>query len=66
MTKKNFKYILVDKTFFVEEKLSKKERRESMKNFFVAAIVMYCVVVALAGASYAWQGRMAVWDNPTV
>ncbi len=34
-----------------------------MKKVF-AAIVMFFVVVALAGASYAWQGRMEGMGNP--
>ena len=34
-----------------------------MKKFFVA-ILMFFVVVALAGTSYGWQGRMDGMGNP--
>ena len=34
-----------------------------MKKVFVA-VLMFFVVVTLAGTSYAWQGRMAGMGNP--
>ena len=41
----------------------RKKGEESMKKVF-AAIVMFFVVVALAGVSYAWQGRMSGMGKP--
>ena len=35
-----------------------------MKKIFAATIIMFCVVGILAGASYAWQGRMEGMGNP--
>jgi hypothetical protein len=35
-----------------------------MKKVFAATIIMFCFLGVVAGASYAWQGRMEGMDNP--
>src|SRR4030042_5383626 len=49
--------------FCQREIVNKRKGEESMKKFF-AAVLMFFVVVAFAGASYAWQGRMSGMGKP--
>ncbi len=64
MTKNFLNYFNWQNFFCEREIVDNKKGEESMKKIFGATIVMFFVVVALAGTSYAWQGRMAGMRNP--